>query len=147
LVGPHVLPRRLTGPQLFGKRLGPTAWRGSTYHTSTCGSCMMTHQRRWIGRAGPVACPPHSPNLNPLDFYLCRHLKTLVYSNLIPDVDTLRQRVKQGCASIRHINGLCKRIRRSLMRRAQLYVAAGGRHFEHLLWCERPSCTITAIPC
>jgi hypothetical protein len=25
LVGPHVLPRRLTGPQLFGKRLGPTA--------------------------------------------------------------------------------------------------------------------------
>ncbi|GFS93087.1 uncharacterized protein TNCV_532851 [Trichonephila clavipes] len=23
---------------------------------------------RWIGRQGPVLCPPHSPDLTPLDF-------------------------------------------------------------------------------
>jgi hypothetical protein len=25
---------------------------------------------RWIGRGGPIAWPPRSPDLNPLDFYL-----------------------------------------------------------------------------
>jgi hypothetical protein len=72
-------------------------------------------------------------NLNPLDFYLWGHLKTLVYSKPIPDADTLRQRVEQGCASIRRIDGLCECIRQSLMRRTQLCVAAGGGHFEHIL--------------
>jgi hypothetical protein len=77
--------------------------------------------------------PPRSPDVNPLDFYLWGHLKTLVYSNPTPDVDTLRQPVEQGCASIRRVDGLCERIRQSLMRRAQHCVAAGGGHFEHLL--------------
>jgi hypothetical protein len=92
-----------------------------------------TFPHRWIGRGGPVAWPPRSPDLNPLDFYLRGHLKTLVYSNPIPDVDTLRQRVEQGCAFIRRIDGLCERIRQSLMRRTQLCVAVAGEHFEHLL--------------
>jgi hypothetical protein len=25
---------------------------------------------RWIGRGGPIAWPPRSPDLNPMDFYL-----------------------------------------------------------------------------
>jgi hypothetical protein len=32
----------------------------------------------WIGRGGPIAWPPHSYDLNPLDFYLWNHLKSLV---------------------------------------------------------------------
>jgi hypothetical protein len=107
-------------PQLFGKRLGPTVWRGYTFHTSTYVvlawwrtsalqfNCSITPQQHFptrIGRAGPVAWPPRSPDLNPIDFYLWEHLKTLVYSNPIQDVDTFRQRVEQGCASIRRIDG------------------------------------------
>jgi hypothetical protein len=38
-----------------------------------------TYHDRWIGRGGPIAWPPRSPDLNPLDLYLWRHLKTLVY--------------------------------------------------------------------
>ena len=34
---------------------------------------------RWLGRGGPVAWPPRSPDLTPLDYYLCGHMKTLVY--------------------------------------------------------------------
>jgi hypothetical protein len=149
------------GTATFWKRLGPTAWRGSTYHTSAYVvlawwrtsalqfNCSRTPQHfpTRIGRAGPVAWPLRLPDLNPLDFYLRGHLKTLVYSSPIPDVDILRQRVVQGCASIRRIDSLCERIGQSVMRRAQLCVAAGGGHFEHLLWCERPSCTIIAVPC
>ena len=33
---------------------------------------------RWLGRGGPVAWPPRSPNLTPLDYYLWGHMKTLV---------------------------------------------------------------------
>jgi hypothetical protein len=33
----------------------------------------------WIGRGGPIAWPPRSPDLSPQDFYLQGHLKSLVY--------------------------------------------------------------------
>jgi hypothetical protein len=33
---------------------------------------------RWIGRGGPIAWPLRSSDLNPLDFFLWRHLKSLV---------------------------------------------------------------------
>jgi hypothetical protein len=38
---------------------------------------------RGIGRGGPVSWPALSPDLNPPDFWLWGHLKTLVYSALI----------------------------------------------------------------
>ena len=34
---------------------------------------------RWLGRCGPFAWPPRSPDLTPLDYYLCGHMKSLVY--------------------------------------------------------------------
>jgi hypothetical protein len=46
-----------------------------------------TYHDRRIGRGGPIALPPRSPDLNPLDFYMWRRLETLV--NAAP-VDTKR---------------------------------------------------------
>jgi hypothetical protein len=37
--------------------------------------------------------PPRSPELNPLDFYLWEHLKTLVYSAPNENEETLHQRI------------------------------------------------------
>jgi len=34
---------------------------------------------RWLGRGGPVAWPPRSPDLKPHDYYLWGHMKTLPY--------------------------------------------------------------------
>jgi len=34
----------------------------------------------WIGRQGPIAWPPRSLDLKPLDFYLWDHMKSLVYT-------------------------------------------------------------------
>ncbi|KAK3881581.1 hypothetical protein Pcinc_013963 [Petrolisthes cinctipes] len=38
---------------------------------------------KWIGRGGPIAWPPKSPDLTPLDFYLWGHLKSRVYATQI----------------------------------------------------------------
>jgi hypothetical protein len=47
------------------------------------------YTNRWIGRRGPIAWPARSPDLNPLDFYLWGHLKTIVY---LAAVEVLRIR-------------------------------------------------------
>jgi hypothetical protein len=39
-----------------------------------------TYHDRWIGRGGPTAWPPRSPDFNPPDFHLRGHLKPLVYA-------------------------------------------------------------------
>ena len=33
----------------------------------------------WIGRAGPIAWPPRSPDLTPMDFFLWGYIKSIVY--------------------------------------------------------------------
>ena len=56
---------------------------------------------RWIGRGGPIAWPPRSPDLNPLDFYLWGHLKYLVYSTPLDDVRTLHARIVAAYQTVR----------------------------------------------
>ncbi|KAJ4439598.1 hypothetical protein ANN_07726 [Periplaneta americana] len=72
---------------------------------------------RWIGRGGPIACPPRSPNLNPLDFYLWGHLKSLVYSSPVPDLESLRNRIVACSEDIRNTPGVWDRVRRSMRHR------------------------------
>ena len=40
-------------------------------------------RNRWLGRGGPVAWPPRSPDLTPLDYYIWGHMKTLVYESKV----------------------------------------------------------------
>jgi hypothetical protein len=47
---------------------------------------------QWTGSGGQVNWPDRSPDLNPLDFWLWGHLKTLVYSALINDLITAMSR-------------------------------------------------------
>ncbi|KAJ8873293.1 hypothetical protein PR048_026927 [Dryococelus australis] len=36
--------------------------------------------KRWIGRGGPIAWPPYSPDITPPDFWLWRHIKSMAYA-------------------------------------------------------------------
>lgn len=92
-----------------------------------------TFGQRWIGRGGPVAWPPRSPDLNPLDFYLWGHLKSLVYAVPINTREQLLERIQAGCQQIRNNPGVFWRVRRSWMRRARSCVESNGGHIEHLL--------------
>lgn len=55
---------------------------------------------RWIGRCGPLAWPPRSPDLTPLDFFLWGHVKNIVYSEKIRDIAHLRERIVEAVASV-----------------------------------------------
>jgi len=46
---------------------------------------------QWIEQHGPTAWPARSPDLNPLDFYLWRHIKFGVYATAVSDIQNLQQ--------------------------------------------------------
>ncbi|KAJ4442277.1 hypothetical protein ANN_12144 [Periplaneta americana] len=83
---------------------------GSEVHSKT-----QRYPDRWIGRSGPIAWPPRSPDFNAIDFYLWGHLKSLVYSSPVPDIESLR--IVAGCEEIRSTPGIWDRVRRAMRHR------------------------------
>jgi hypothetical protein len=73
-------------------------------------------------------------DLNPLDFYLWGHLKTLVYSATIESEDALCQCIFDACQTICNHPGTFERVQQSMMRHVHAFIVSGGGHFEHLLW-------------
>ena len=67
---------------------------------------------KWIGRGGPVVWPARSPDLNPLDFHLSGHLKSIVYATSIENAEILRDRIEQGFRQIRETPGTIERVTR-----------------------------------
>ena len=84
---------------------------------------------RWLGRGGPVAWPPRSPDLTPLDFYLRGHMKTLVYENKVDSRTALRYPIFAAAEHIRSHPSLASATQ-SLFMRAENCIAAGGGHLE-----------------
>jgi hypothetical protein len=72
----------------------------------------------WIGRGGPIAWPPRSPDLTPMDYFIWGYWKELVYKVRINDIDQLKERILMTTQDIRvklrEINvtdGLVRRLR------------------------------------
>ncbi|KAJ4426562.1 hypothetical protein ANN_26360 [Periplaneta americana] len=61
------------------------------------------------------------------------HLKSLVYSSAVPDLESLRSRIVACSEDIRNTPGVWDRVRRSMRHRCEVCIQAGGGHFEHLL--------------
>ena len=56
---------------------------------------------RWIGRAAPIAWPPRSPDLNPMDFFLWGFVKGKVFVPLLPaNVVEFRTRITAAVAKV-----------------------------------------------
>jgi len=92
-----------------------------------------TYPGRWIGKGGPVAWPPRSPDLTSLDFFLWGHVKSLVYATPVETVEDLTARIFNACEVVQHTPGIFERVRQSMVRRCNACIELGGRHFEHLL--------------
>lgn len=88
---------------------------------------------RWIGNAGPIAWPPRSPDLNPLDFYLWGHMKQIVYHEQINTQQQLLERIQMAANEIRNRPDIFIQVKNSLVRRCEACILAEGGHFEQLL--------------
>ena len=86
--------------------------------------------KRWLGRGGPVAWPPRSPELTPLDYYLWGHMKTLVYETKVDSRAALRDRIFAAAEHIglRNLPNNIGSATQSLLMRAENCIAAGGEH-------------------
>jgi len=88
---------------------------------------------RWLGHGGPVAWPPRSPDLKPLDYYLWGHMKTLVYETKVESRAALRDHI---FAAAEHINNPPDNVvsaTQSLLICAEKCISTGGGHFKQLL--------------
>jgi hypothetical protein len=64
-----------------------------------------TYHDRWMGREGPNAWRPRSPDLNPLHFYLWGHLRPRVYASPVDNEGTRPHRIVDACQTIRNYPG------------------------------------------
>jgi hypothetical protein len=56
--------------------------------------------RRWIGRGGPIALPPRSLDLTPLDFFLWGYVKNIVYKVKINYLQRLKARIMDAVSTV-----------------------------------------------
>lgn len=152
LLGPHILPPTLNGIVYRNFLINyfptiledvPLETRQNTYFMHDGAPAHYTLQvreylndvfgQKWIGRGGPVAWPPRSPDLNPIDFYIWGHMKSLVYSTPVETQEMLHQRIQDAAATIRNQPGIFERVRQSFVRRVNACIASNGSHFEHLI--------------
>jgi hypothetical protein len=61
---------------------------------------------QWIGRGGPIARHPHSPDLDTLNFFLWGHLKSLVYLSPVDDVETPKSNCGRFIDNTQHARNL-----------------------------------------
>jgi hypothetical protein len=88
---------------------------------------------RWIGRHGPVAWPPRSPDLTPLDFFFWGYLNQKVYATEVDTREELLQRINDAANEIRQNRFSILIASRSVTRRARLCIREGGGFFEQFL--------------
>lgn len=155
LIGPFFLPLRLNGetyrhflenelpPLLDGIPLETRRhiWfmhDGAPAHFSIVARTHLNqiYPNRWIGRGveeGNEPWPPGSPDINPLDFYLWGHLKSIVYKTPVENPEVLRNRIIDAFEAIRNRPDILTRVRDSMQRRLDACILAEGGHFEQFI--------------
>jgi hypothetical protein len=67
-----------------------------------------TYHDLWMGRGGPAVWPPCSSDLNPLEFYLWEHIKTLVTADPVDNEEALYHHIVDVCQIISNSPGIFK---------------------------------------
>lgn len=84
---------------------------------------------RWIGRAGPIAWPPRSPDLTPLDFFLWGFIKDKVYIPPLPkSLQDLRNRISAAVDEV--TPDLLERVWQEIDFRWDVCRITNGSHIE-----------------
>ncbi|GFV81880.1 DUF4817 domain-containing protein [Trichonephila clavipes] len=154
LIGPYILPDRLTGSRylIFLEQVLPelldsahvtaatltSIWfqQDGTPHISVFlfGITWMQHvvndglavEVQYIGL-------PRSPDLSCLDYFFLGQMKSLVYETPVNSAEELVARISAAAGEIRNTPEMLSNVRRSMKRRCKACITCVGRQFEHLL--------------
>jgi hypothetical protein len=86
---------------------------------------------QWVATYGPIAWPPRSPDLTPLDFFLWGYLKDKLYEDRYASVDEMLNKIREILYSIHHT--LISKATKATFMRAHACMYYDGGHFEHVL--------------
>lgn len=106
---------------------------GATCHTSRESLEFLTFvfPGRVISGKLETFWPPHSPDLNPLDFYFWGSLKSYLSHQPASNLTQLRSKITEYATSISQ--STLQRVNLNFEKRVQKCIEANGGHFEHLL--------------
>ncbi|XP_076246510.1 uncharacterized protein LOC143186686 [Calliopsis andreniformis] len=129
----HVLPDLLEDVPLEVRRNMYYQHDGAPAHYDAQVRAYLTEtfQDRWIGRGGPVAWPPRSPDINPLDFFFWGYLKNAVYRQPVQTPEELVAKIHAAVANIS--TETLEKVHNNMVRRLRALQEAEGGQFEHLL--------------
>ncbi|KAG8228356.1 hypothetical protein J437_LFUL006807 [Ladona fulva] len=82
----------------------------------------------WIGRGGPIAWPPRSPDITPLDFFFWGFVKDRVYATKADDIPMLRCRITDAIATV--TEDMLRRTWQEIEYRLNILRATNGSHVE-----------------
>lgn len=90
-----------------------------------------TFPNRWIGRGGPIAWPPRSPDLTPLDFFLWGYLKDRVFRTKPAHLNEMMDRIVENC--LVPDEAMFARVLNLFKTRLFFCMEEEGKQFEHFL--------------
>ena len=97
-----------------GRPTGSVNGNGAGPLQHCCEESSESHLRESMdGRCGPVACPPRSPDLACLDFFLWGHMKQLVYEIVVETEEDLVSRITVAADSTADMPGIYERTRQT----------------------------------
>ncbi|XP_036150569.1 uncharacterized protein LOC118648339 [Monomorium pharaonis] len=96
-----------------------------------CVSLGDRYPNRWMGRGGPIAWPPRSPDLNVLDYFVWGHIKAKVEHMRERTEVEVREAISAAFNTV--TPDMIRRATQQIVRRAELCLDAQGKHFEQLL--------------
>ena len=82
----------------------------------------------WIGRGGPIPWPPRSPDLSPLDFFLCGYIKNIVYAEKIRNIQHLQERITSAIENV--TRDMIQKTWQEIEYRLDVSRATNGAHIE-----------------
>jgi hypothetical protein len=74
-------------------------WAAAHFASQAQEPLTTTYDNRWIGCGEPLAWPPRSPDLTPMDFFLWGHIKALIYMLPVDPEEDLIAHVVEAAAT------------------------------------------------
>ena len=81
-----------------------------------------------IGRGGPIPWPPRSPDLTPLDFFLWRYIKNIVYAEKIRNIQHLQEKITSAIETV--TRDMIQKTWQKIEFRLDISRATNGAHIE-----------------